>query len=151
MNETRFQYIRSRSRQSPYSTAPSLAVQGAFNGGGSSTGHYQNNQDSYEFQDYVSLAARQHYLNFGLRLRSTRNANSTAANFNGQYTFPSIDAYQITEQGLQQHLSPAEIRAAGGGASQFTLTAGNPSVAAFARRTLDSSSRMTGSGSRISL
>ena len=136
VNETRFQYIRSRARQNPYSTAPSLVVQGAFNDGGSPSGHYQNNQDSYEFQDYVSFAPRKHFLNFGVRVRSARDANSTAANFNGQYTFPSIDAYQITEQILQanphtdpQVLDPI-IRAAGGGASQFTLTAGNPSVAA---------------------
>lgn len=129
VNETRFQYMRQRVRQNPYSTAPSIAVQGAFNDGGNPAGHYQDNQDRYEFQDYVSVAPRKHYLNFGVRARSARDANSTAANFNGQYTFPSIDAYQITKQGMQEGLTPAEIRAAGGGASQFTLTAGNPSVA----------------------
>jgi hypothetical protein len=136
VNETRFQYTRQRSRQNPYSDDPSLAVQGAFNGGGSPMGHYQDNQDRYEFQDYVSLAVRKHYLNFGVRLRSARDANHSVANFNGQYTFPSIDAYQITEQILQAnpHTDPKDldpiIRAAGGGASQFTRTAGNPSTVA---------------------
>ncbi len=129
VNETRFQYTRQRTSQNPYSTDASLAVQGAFNGGGSPGGNHHDNQDRYEFQDYVSFAARKHYLNFGVRLRNARDANHSVANFNGQYTFPSIDTYQITEQGIQHGLTPAEIRAAGGGASQFTLTAGNPSVA----------------------
>ena len=35
-------------------------------------------------------------------------------------------AYQITEQGLQAGLTPAQIQANGGGASQFTLSAGTP-------------------------
>lgn len=136
VNETRFQYLRQRTSQNPYSSNPSLAVQGAFDGGGSPMGHYQDNQDRYEFQDYVSLAVRKHYLNFGVRLRSARDANHSVANYNGQYTFPSIDAYQITEQILQANpkadpkdLDPI-IRAAGGGASLFTRTAGNPSTAA---------------------
>src|SRR6185312_46678 len=130
VNETRFQYQRQRISQNPYSNEASLAVQGAFNGGGSPMGHYQDNQDRYEFQDYVSFAPRKHYLNFGVRLRSARDANHSVANFNGQYTFPSIDAYQITEQGLQQGLTPEQIRAEGGGASLFTRTAGNASTVA---------------------
>ena len=130
VNETRFQYQRQRISQNPYSNEASLAVQGAFNGGGSPMGHNQDNQDRYEFQDYVSFAPRKHYLNFGVRLRSARDANHSVANFNGQYTFPSIDAYQITEQGLQQGLTPEQIRAEGGGASLFTRTAGNASTVA---------------------
>ena len=94
--------MRERTSQNPYSTALSIAVQGAFNDGGNPSGHYQDNQDHYEFQDYVSLAPRKHYLNFGLRLRSAREANNSAANFNGQYTFPSLTAYQITLQGMQR-------------------------------------------------
>jgi|HubBroStandDraft_5_1064220.scaffolds.fasta_scaffold03469_4 Carboxypeptidase regulatory-like domain len=130
VNETRFEYERTRTSQNPYSTAPSLTVQGAFSDGGSPSGQFHDNQDHYEFQDYASIAPAKHFLNFGVRLRSTRDANNSAANFNGQYTFASIDTYQITEQGLEQNWTPAEIRAAGGGASQFTITTGNPSVAA---------------------
>src|SRR5204863_3191116 len=38
----------------------------------------------------------------------------------------SIQAYQITQQGLQQGLSGAQIRALGGGATQFSINTGNP-------------------------
>ncbi|HEY5381436.1 MAG TPA: carboxypeptidase regulatory-like domain-containing protein [Acidobacteriaceae bacterium] len=132
VNDTRFEYMRTRASQNPYSTALSIAVLGAVNDGGSPGGHSQDNQDHYDFQDYVSLAARKHYLNFGLRLRNTRDADNSSAGYNGQYTFPSLDAYQITRQMLQANpnVDPADIRAAGGGASQFTLTVGKPSVAA---------------------
>lgn len=129
VNETRFQYQRRRVGQDPYNTGLSLAVQGSFNDGGSPSGRFQDNQDSYEFQDYVSLAVRKHFLNFGLRLRSARDANSSGANFSGQYTFPSLDAYRITLQGIQQGLTAQQIVANGGGPSLFTLTTGDPSLA----------------------
>ena len=50
------------------------------------------------------------------------------ANFNGTFTFNSLDAYQITEQGIAAGLTPAQIRAAGGGAGQFSITYGTPAV-----------------------
>ncbi|HEY4356741.1 MAG TPA: TonB-dependent receptor [Acidobacteriaceae bacterium] len=129
VNETRFQYQRRRVGQDPYSTALGIAVQGAFNDGGSPGGRSQDNQDSYELQDYVLVSVRKHFLNFGVRLRSGRDANHTGANFNGQYTFASLDAYQITRKGLLLGHSADQIAADGGGPSQFTLTTGNPSVA----------------------
>ena len=50
-------------------------------------------------------------------------------NFNGTFTFNSLTAYQITEQGIANGLTPAQIRAAGGGAGQFSITYGTPAVA----------------------
>jgi hypothetical protein len=46
--------------------------------------------------------------------------------YNGSFLFSSLDAYRITEAGLLGGLSAPQIRANGGGASQFTLTAGDP-------------------------
>ncbi len=129
INDTRFQYTRSRASQNPYSTAPSLFVSGAFNGGGSPSGRSQNNTDRYELQNYLSFSIGKHFLNVGARLRSLRNAVNSGANFSGQYTFFSLDAYRITLEGIQNHLTPQQIRESGGGASQFSLTAGTPSVA----------------------
>ncbi|HVW12068.1 MAG TPA: TonB-dependent receptor, partial [Bryobacteraceae bacterium] len=40
--------------------------------------------------------------------------------------FTSLASYRATLIGIQNGLTPAEIRASGGGASQFTLAAGNP-------------------------
>lgn len=129
VNTTRFQYVRSRTSQTPLSVAPALVVQGAFTGGGNNLGFFRDNQDHYELQNYVAVAAGKHYLNMGARLRVARDANHSLANYDGEFIFSSLNAYQITMQGMRDGLTPAQIRAAGGGASQFNLTAGTPDVA----------------------
>jgi len=56
-------------------------------------------------------------------VRDVDEANISNGNFNGTYTFPSLSAYQISEQDLNQGLSPLAI---GGGPNQFSITAGTP-------------------------
>jgi hypothetical protein len=127
VNETRFQYLRQRFNQIPADTAATLNVQGAFVGGGNSGQYAIDNQDHYELQNYTSWLVGKHMLKFGGRLRALRDSSYADANFNGTYTFNSLDAYQITEQGLANGLTPAQIRALGGGAGQFAITFGTPS------------------------
>jgi len=128
LNETRFQYIRDRNRQSPQTGGPTIVVQGGFTGGGSNLGVNNDNQDHYELQDYVQTTHRRHTIDFGARLRDVRDANVSTADFNGQYTFATLNAYQITEQGIAQGWTPAQIFAAGGGPSLFSQTTGTPSI-----------------------
>ncbi len=118
VNDTRFQYVRSRTHQTPDLTTPAVLVQGSFNGGGNNGGNYHDNQDRYELQNYVSASLKAHYLNFGVRLRATRDANRSSANYNGQYLFTDLPTYQLTLANKP-----------GGGASQYSQTVGNPSVA----------------------
>ena len=129
VNQTRFQYIRDRNNQVAQNLSATIAVQGAFTGGGSNLGVNRDNQDHYEFQDQLQIQEGKHDLNMGGRLRALRDSNYSTANFNGQYTFASLAAYQITEQGLKDGMSAAAIRAAGGGASLFSQTEGTPSIA----------------------
>lgn len=117
VNDTRFQYIRTRNHQTPLSFAPAIVVQGAFNDGGNNTGSFHDNTDRYELQSYTSVAAGKHFINFGGRFRSTRDANSSRANYNGQFVFSSLTSYQQTRQGV-----------AGAGPSQYSVTFGTPSV-----------------------
>lgn len=128
LNEVRFQYMRDRSRQTPQNFAPTLVVQGGFTGGGPNNGYGIDAQDHYEFQDYAQTSHGKHTVDFGVRLRDVRDANTSTSNFNGQYTFSSLAAYQITEQGLAQAWTSAQIRAAGGGASLFSQSAGTPGL-----------------------
>lgn len=127
-NETRFQYIRTRTRQDAVSTDPTLVVEGSFNGGGSPTQNFTDNQDRYEFQDYFGWDHGKHFVRLGARYRLNRDANVSRANYNGQYTFTNLTSYGLTLQGLAKGLSPEAIRAMGGGASQFTITVGQPSA-----------------------
>ncbi len=126
VNETRFQYIHDSDNQLPISTDPTLVVQGAFTGGGSSQGYVTGNQDHYELQNYTSITHGKHFIKFGGRLRGTVYSSNQDSGFNGGYNFSSLNAYQITEAGIAEGLTPAQIRAMGGGASQFSLVAGQP-------------------------
>jgi hypothetical protein len=126
VNETRFQYLRDSDNQNPLNFDPTLVVQGAFTGGGSSQGISIGNQDHYELQNYTSIAHGKHFIKFGGRLRGTQYSSTDNAGFNGSYNFASLNAYQITENGIAEGLTPAQIRQLGGGASQFSLVSGAP-------------------------
>ncbi|MBZ5570872.1 MAG: carboxypeptidase regulatory-like domain-containing protein [Acidobacteriia bacterium] len=126
VNETRFEYAHDNSSQTVQSFQPTISVLGAFTGGGNQSGNPSDIENRYELQNYTSMVRGNHLVKFGGRLRASTDSSSSNANFNGVFTFPSILAYQITEQGLHDGLTPAEIRAAGGGASQFSITAGQP-------------------------
>jgi hypothetical protein len=138
VNETRFQYLRdssSQTVQNPQNPA-TISVVGAFTGGGNQIGNGSDVQNHYELQNYTSIAHGNHLIKFGGRLRAMTDSNQSAAGFNGVFTFPSITAYQTTEMGLQQHLTPAQSRAACAiispnptvdcGASQFSIVSGQP-------------------------
>ncbi len=129
LNELRFQYIRDRDRTTPQNLAPTLVVQGGFTGGGSNLGFANDAQDRYELQNYAQTSRGKHTIDFGVRVRDSRDSNTSTADFNGQYTFSSLTAYQITQQGIANGSTPAEIRAAGGGASLFVQATGRPGIA----------------------
>jgi len=128
VNETGFEYLRDRNNMTPAATDVTLNVQGAFVGGGNTQQFSLDKQDYYEAQNYTSWLHGSHVFKFGGRLRALRDAGYADPNFNGTYTFNSLTAYQITEQGVANGLTPAQIRATGGGAGQFSITYGTPSV-----------------------
>src|SRR5713101_2141924 len=125
INETRFRFVRETSDQTPQSTAPSISVQGAFNGGGNGSGLSNDILDRYELQNYTSMSLGKHFLKFGAPLRANRQSNESHSNFNGRFNFGGIQEYQVTVQGLAQGKSMAQIIAAGGGASQYSITTGS--------------------------
>ena len=94
VNETLFQYTRDRNSQVAQNGDPTITVQGAFTGGGNNQGTVRDNQDRYELQNYTTAALGNHALNFGTRLRLTRDSNYSTSGFNGMYIFPSLSAYE---------------------------------------------------------
>jgi Carboxypeptidase regulatory-like domain len=125
VNETRFRYEVEQNNQTSEMVAPSLEVTGAFKGGGANRDSALNSK-GYELQNYTSLIAGPHTVKFGVRIRATHNVDFSSDGFQGAFTFPSIAAYQITQQGLAAGLSMAQIRVNGGGANQFTISTGTP-------------------------
>ena len=95
VNETRFQYIRDRDNQAAQSNDPTITVQGAFTGGGSNMGVVRDNQDRYELQNSTIVSKGAHSINFGTRVRFTRDASYSISGFNGQYIYSSLSAYKV--------------------------------------------------------
>jgi hypothetical protein len=147
VNETRFQFYRSATQAIANSADPAILVLQSFNSGGNALGSTYDRQNSYELQNYSSLLKGRHAWRFGVRLRGQTDDSVSPQNFNGTFTFgggalePVLDAQNLAIPGdfapitsieryrrtlLFQHLgfTADEIRALGGGATQFTRSAG---------------------------
>jgi hypothetical protein len=112
VNDVKFQYIRTRARQEPNSTAPTQIVEGAFSAGGSPTQTVRDNQDQYEFQENISFDHGSHFMRGGMRYRVFRDSNDSRAGFNGEYIFPTVAAYNAhtpTQFSLNAGSSSAEL------------------------------------------
>ena len=129
VTDVRLMYAHDVNNQLPVSLDPTWQVQGAFTGGGNSLGKALDTQNHVEIHDLTSISSGKHYITFGGRLRDTNDRNSTTGNFNGTFTFPSLAAYQSAETGLVACQAAGQTACQAGGASQFSLTAGNPAAA----------------------
>ena len=145
VNETRFQYFRGAYQTIPNSLDPAISVSGSFNDGGALAGHASETQNSFELQNYTKMTQGPHIWNFGLRMRGQAQDSFSQANFSGTFTFtgglaPALDANNHSIVGADgkpvmaqiasiEQYRRATIGAPGGGASQFSKSAGNPDVA----------------------
>ncbi|MDT4896942.1 MAG: hypothetical protein QOH25_2019 [Acidobacteriota bacterium] len=153
VNETRFQFVRSSREQEGDNSIPAIRVLDAFTGGGAPFGLSFNRETRWELANNTSWALSGHALKFGVRLRGVSLRDVSSNNFAGTFTFsggtgPQLDAnnqvvldsagqpvlvaltsierYRRTLLFQQQGLSRAQVRALGGGATQFTIAGGNP-------------------------
>src|SRR3989442_5023836 len=117
VNETRFQFNHQVTSDTANNSIPTISVQDAFTGGGSQIGLSSNQQNRWELANTTSLALGRQTIRFGARVRGIHITSISPQNFGGTWTFAgtrggrtSIQAYQITLQGLQQGLTPAQIR-----------------------------------------
>jgi carboxypeptidase family protein len=151
--ESRIQMVRERSRREGDAFAPVVQVLEAFTGGGAPVGHSWRDQDAVELRSVVTWTPPRHTLRAGLRLRGTRVEDVSDDNFAGTVTFAggsgpllddagqavlgadglpllvpltSLERYRRTLLYAAAGLSPAQVRALGGGATQLRLAAGDP-------------------------
>lgn len=127
-NDVRFEFKRSYNAQIAQGSEPEVEVAGAFASGNNPIGRALLWQDYYEVQNHTLLINGKHGIKFGGRMRLSLDTGNSTQFFNGQYSFSSLDAYRITVRGLQEGLTPAQIRAAGGGAEQFDFIRGRPDI-----------------------
>ena len=132
INETRFQYSFNRFEQNGNNDVPSLDVSGAFGSGGSQVGQSFSERKSWELNNFTAKQMGTHAIKFGGRIRHVNIDDTNEGFFGGNWTFTggfgltSIERYQLTRRLLDEGLTPAQVRAAGGGATSFRLHAGNP-------------------------
>jgi len=142
INETRFRFNRDENRVSPLDLTPTININGAFTGGGNSSGKTDDTQDQFELQNYTSMIFGKHFVKLGGRLRATKDVLGENAGFNGIFTFGAttpngcspgpgctsytgLRVYQIVQQGIANGMNAAQVRATTGlGPTQFSITTG---------------------------
>jgi hypothetical protein len=147
--ETRFQYNKNSNESFGDNTIPVLQVSSAFTSGGSQVGHAISSSSRWELQNFLAWQRGTHALKFGGKVRGVHISDGSASNFGGQYVFsggfvPVLDAsnnpipgsqpffadslerYRRTLLGQRLGRTALQIRAMGGGASQFSISSGNP-------------------------
>jgi len=124
VNETRFQYHHLANDQQGDASTPAIVVSGAFASGGAPFAGNWVREGTYEFYNSSSYTAGAHFIKFGVRMRAYTVGDSSTTNFNGTFTFTSLNAYRLTVQGLADGLTMAQIRAQGGGPFQYSVTTG---------------------------
>jgi len=126
IHELRFQYRRGTNITHSASSEPAVQVMEAFSAGGFAAGLSSFSQNRSELTEMLSLSRNRHMLKLGGRVRGLTQSDRSTQNYNGMFTFTSLDAYRTTELGLRDGLTPGQIRALGGGASQFSMISGDP-------------------------
>jgi hypothetical protein len=156
MNETRFQYIRTRGQQDGNNVIPTIVVQDAFIAGGSQVGLAHNNEDRWEVQNYSTWTKDRHILRFGARVRGVSLTDFSPQNFGGTFTFSGGDAPLLNANNqivLNDDGAPVlvpitsleryrrtllfqgnpNMRLLGGGVTQFSIAGGNPEASVTQR------------------
>jgi len=156
INEIRFRFVREENRGNALDFTPTINVNGAFNGGGNSSGTNDDIQDRYELQNYISIVHNSHFIKLGSRLRVTKDVNVQDSGFNGGFTFGAqavnaqtlqpcvpdpanpdpncvqhtgLQVYQTVQQGIANGMTAAQVRAQTGlGPTQFSIVTGQPAV-----------------------
>lgn len=90
INETRFEWEREHSAETPLSTAPLVSVQGSFTYGGAGVQNTSNTSNHFEVQNYTSVALKKNFIRFGGRLRTNGNSQYAAGNTNGSFVYNDV-------------------------------------------------------------
>ncbi len=150
INETRAQFLRTVTSLNGDNSVPAVTVQGAFEGGGAQVGRSGMVVSRLEMTNLTTVTAGAHIVKWGARVRHSFTDDTSLNNFGGTFTFfggtgPRLDPSNQPIEGTSIELSALEryrrtllfqglgytganIRALGGGASQFTLSAGTPTT-----------------------
>ncbi len=118
--ETRLRFIRESRSTTADSTGVAINVLDAFNGGGATCCPSTTQENNLEWQQYLTWTQKQHTIKGGSQLMRYSINDNTASNFNGTYTFSSLEQYRAVING-ESDADGNLIRP-----TQFTISQGNP-------------------------
>jgi hypothetical protein len=117
IHEARLELDYEKSDQIAKTPGVAINVLDAFSGGGSPCCPNTNRTFQLEFQDYLTLTLKKHTIKGGFQLEYEKIRDISGNNFNGTYTFSSLDQY-----------ARALANPGTGTATQFTINLGNPLI-----------------------
>ncbi len=154
VSQTRFSFSNTTNDSFGGSDEAALIVLDAFSGGGSQQ-NQKNTTSRIEASNDTTWQKERYSFGLGFRIRFLGISQTSFANFGGTYTFAgriapildannmpiadgsggvlseqisSLESYRRTLLFGQLGYTPAEIRALGGGANQFTISGGDPDI-----------------------
>jgi hypothetical protein len=133
VNESRFQFERQNENHYPDSTDRTISVAGDFTGGGFRGQKSLDHSTRLEFQNLTTMSHGAHAIKFGTRLRDSRDANLTNANFNGSFGFDSYAKYLAMANALANDTTGTAFQDqvnAGNGPTSASYTTGQQSALA---------------------
>ena len=117
VNETRFQYIRTRRNFNGDNTVPTVSVSEAFTSGGAQIGQSFTNDNRWELQNNTTWIMGRHSFRAGGRVRGVRTTDFSQNNFGGTFYFLSLNQYRAALLG-----NPG----AAASPVQYTIVTGDP-------------------------
>jgi hypothetical protein len=128
IHESRFELQRERSEQTAVFGGVSINVLDAFVGGGATCCPSDSRGWQVEYQDYFTFTQKKHTVKGGFQLDYERARDLSATNFNGTYTFSSLEQYRQVLAGTLVPSNPRDPNSplAPARPTQFTVNTGNP-------------------------
>jgi hypothetical protein len=128
VDETGFQFRDSHNNQTTPGTfsIPGINVNSAFDSGGAPfSGNYTDTK-GFELRNFVTTTQGRHAIKVGFRARQADLTAQSTSDFNGSYTFLSIQQYQQTQLLLAQGVPMSGVLQQGYGPTSLTLSSGIP-------------------------
>ncbi|HKX27334.1 MAG TPA: TonB-dependent receptor [Blastocatellia bacterium] len=117
--ETRMQYQREHSNVTARGSGPAIDVFDSFSGGGSACCPNESRQDELEVQNYWTYTHKKHTIKSGVQLQYENHRSFNADNFNGSFSFSSLDQYLAA---INAPGTPAAI------AERYSVNQGDPNL-----------------------
>lgn len=116
VHESRLQLQRETSDVTAVTQGIAVNVIDAFSGGGSTCCPNNSRGWQADFQDYLSYTYKKHSIKGGFQIQYENSRDYSASNFNGTYTFSSLDQYRAALDVTNPNRT----------AAQFSINLGNP-------------------------